>query len=150
MFDAVGVSPDDTRKPRLQRGKSFVCEVCYDDSADETLALSCGHRFCKSCYAHYVSSKIHEGESRNIQCMAGKCRKVVDEATVEQLVGPDLLARYRTLLNRTFVDDNPALRFCPAPNCEYAVECHVSKKSLDTIVPSVTCSCSYRCVPPID
>lgn len=52
--------------------------------------------------------------------------------------------RYKTLLNRTYVDDSAIMRWCPAPNCEYAVECHVPAKKLDTIVPTVCCDCGHR------
>ena len=51
--------------------------------------------------------------------------------------------RYVTLLNRAYVDDNDYLKWCPAPNCEYAVECHVSSAQLDHIVPTVRCGCGH-------
>src|SRR5947207_545623 len=41
--------------------------------------------------------------------------------------------RYVTLLNRAYVDDNDFLKWCPAPNCEYAVECHVPVSQLDHV-----------------
>lgn len=49
--------------------------------------------------------------------------------------------RYKRLLNRAYVDDSPSLRWCPAPDCTYAVQCHVPVKSLETVVPSVRCAC---------
>jgi ariadne-1 len=55
-----------------------------------------------------------------------------------------LIGRYVTLLNRAYVDDNDYLKWCPAPNCEYAVECHVPASALDHIVPTVRCGCSHR------
>jgi ariadne-1 len=48
-----------------------------------------------------------------------------------------------TLLNRAYVDDNDYLKWCPAPNCEYAVECHVPTSQLDHIVPTVRCGCGH-------
>ncbi|GAA5968975.1 hypothetical protein JCM11641_000796 [Rhodosporidiobolus odoratus] len=135
---------EDGAQPRLKRVRGFTCEVCYDDSTNETLALSCDHRYCKDCYAHYITSKItDEGESRRIQCMGKDCNVIVDERTVELLVPPDILARYCTLLNRTYVDDSPSLSWCPAPNCEYAVRCAVPSRSLDTTIPTVVCACGH-------
>ncbi|KAI5474421.1 ariadne-1 [Pseudohyphozyma bogoriensis] len=130
-------------QPRLKRVRGFVCDICYDDDGTkETLAMSCDHRFCKDCYSQYLTSKImDESESRRIQCMGGKCGVIVDEKTVELLVEGATLERYRTLLNRTYVDDTSSLRWCPAPNCEYAIECSVPSRSLDTIIPSVECTC---------
>lgn len=60
-----------------------------------------------------------------------------------RLVRPHATLRYMTLLNRTYVDDSSVLRWCPAPNCENAVECHISHKKFKTIVPSVRCSCGH-------
>lgn len=47
-------------QPRLKRIRGFVCEICYDDSEreKETIALGCGHRYCRDCYASYLESKI--------------------------------------------------------------------------------------------
>ncbi|SCV67795.1 BQ2448_5406 [Microbotryum intermedium] len=131
-------------QPRLKRVRGFECSICYDDSNQETLALSCDHRFCKACYSTYVMAKINdEGESRRIQCMGNDCNVIVDEQTVELLVDDDTLTRYRSLLNRTYVDDNNQLRWCPAPNCDYAIECNVTPRQLDSVIPTVECACSH-------
>ena len=42
------------------------------------------------------------------------------------------------------MDDKDNLRWCPAPNCEYAVDCAIGPKQLKTIVPTVTCSCGHH------
>ncbi|CAG8499093.1 10955_t:CDS:2 [Acaulospora colombiana] len=146
VLKKAGVITDDSRVPKFVRVPGFVCEICCDDDNDlETLALSCGHRFCRNCYEHYLTQKIkEEGESRRILCMANNCNVIVDESTVELAVNKDIHERYRTLLNRTYVDDNEYLRWCPAPSCEYAVECHVPQTSLTSIVPTVECVCSHR------
>ncbi|KAM0787626.1 hypothetical protein ACM66B_003692 [Microbotryomycetes sp. NB124-2] len=130
-------------QPRIKRMRGFTCGVCYNDDDDqETLALSCDHRFCRDCYTHYVESKIvQDGESRRIQCMNSKCTVIVDEKTVEILVSSEAMQKYRKLLNRTYVDDNTHLRWCPAPGCENAIECAVAPRQLDVIIPTVTCAC---------
>ncbi|CEP13362.1 hypothetical protein [Parasitella parasitica] len=127
-------------------GTDFMCDICCDDSSDmETISVSCGHRFCRTCYTHYVVQKIREeGESRRIQCPDSKCAVIVDEKTVELLVDSKTHLKYRELLNRTFVDDNDFLRWCPAPDCEYAIECTVPSTSLTSIVPTVECKCTCR------
>jgi len=51
--------------------------------------------------------------------------------------------RYQELLTRTYVDDKENLRWCPAPNCVYAVECGIKDKDLLRIVPTVHCQCSH-------
>ncbi|KAI9313240.1 hypothetical protein BX666DRAFT_755599 [Dichotomocladium elegans] len=130
----------------LALDEPFTCDVCCNDDPEiETVSVACGHRFCTECYVHYLRQKIrNEGESRRIECMQDKCNVIVDEKTVKQLMDSDTNERYRTLLNRTFVDDNDHLRWCPAPDCEYAIECHIPSTSLTSIVPTVQCSCGNR------
>ncbi|KAG1173739.1 hypothetical protein G6F70_005625 [Rhizopus microsporus] len=125
---------------------NFMCDICCDDSPDiETVCLSCEHRFCRNCYTHYLYQKIREeGESRRIQCPESDCTLIVDEKTVEMLVSDDTFLKYRELLNRTFVDDNDFLRWCPAPDCQYAIECNIPSTSLMSVVPTVECKCSHR------
>ncbi|KXS19377.1 hypothetical protein M427DRAFT_52815 [Gonapodya prolifera JEL478] len=139
----AGVILDSRKQPRPLVVPGFVCDVCCADDDDLlSLALSCGHRFCVGCYGHYVETKIKdEGESRRIQCMQRGCGVIVDEKTVEQCVGKDVLAKYKDLLLRTFVDDSDFYRWCPAPNCQFAVECHVTPARLARVVPTVTCQC---------
>lgn len=56
----------------------------------------------------------------------------------------ELTDRYHELLNRTYVEDKDSLKWCPAPDCPNAVDCHVKRKDLDRLVPTVECSCGYR------
>ncbi|KAI3494640.1 hypothetical protein L1887_40456 [Cichorium endivia] len=96
---------DDPARPKLQKLPDFTCEICYmssDDSPDgqmDTLALACGHRYCRDCYQHYLEQKIRaEGESRRVQCMREKCNLVIDERTVGLVVMPEVFERYKILL----------------------------------------------------
>ena len=146
ISEAAGVILDSNKLPRYITVKGFVCDVCCNDEDGlQTLALSCSHRFCRDCYEQYLTQKIcEEGESRRIQCMATSCKLIVDEKTIEMVVKPEVHARYRQLLMRTYVDDNDFLKWCPSPNCEYAVECHVPPTQLTEIVPTVKCICGHR------
>lgn len=96
---AAGVV-DGPGRPRIQSISDFTCEICYLTSSDEddglmaTLALGCGHRFCKDCYQQYVEQKVkQEGESRRVQCMQEKCQLVLDEKTVELITSPEVYDR---------------------------------------------------------
>ncbi|KAH8916591.1 RING finger domain-containing protein [Atractiella rhizophila] len=138
----AGIHTDSKRQPKLSVKQGFVCDVCYDDTTKESIALSCNHRYCKDCYSHYLEQKIaEEGESRRIQCMGSECSLIVDEKTIALLVSPPVLNKYRHLLNRTYVDDDPTLRWCPAPGCDHAIRCTIPLRSLTSIVPTVQCKC---------
>lgn len=150
--------------PKAKKVKGFVCDICCEDEVGlETFALKCDHRYCIDCYRHYITQKVkEEGESGRIQCPSDGCKTLVDSKTIEFLatketmhrsvifqrslwIKPtDFLHRYRELLNRTYVDDKENLRWCPAPNCEFVVDCPITQKQLVEIVPSVTCVCGYQ------
>ncbi|WFD05651.1 RBR-type E3 ubiquitin transferase [Malassezia vespertilionis] len=136
---------DNPNCPKHIELENFTCDVCFMSGEDyggkiETVSLPCGHRYCIDCYKHYAEQKVREeGESRRIQCMNEKCKLIVDELTMSIILTPATMERYRLLLDRTYVDDNNTLRWCPAPDCELAVECHVTPKQLHAIVPSVHC-----------
>jgi ariadne-1 len=146
----AGVASTKDAKASVKTAKDvsddFMCDICCDDDPDmKTIGVSCGHRFCTTCYTHYLAQKIREeGESRRIQCPQSNCPVIVDEETVKQLVDENTCAKYFELLNRTFVDDNDFLRWCPAPDCEYAIECSIPSTSLTSVVPTVECNCSCR------
>lgn len=171
IHQSEAIEPTTPRQPKRKSPRStppFVCQICFNDEPDQQtiFLLSCPsispgstgptrHEFCQECYTEYVVAKVMAGESRSIECMESGCTQIVDEITITKLLTirdkeksgyyfPPLVSKFKTLLNRTYVEDNSALRFCPAPNCEYTIECHVSKKSLDTVIPSVTCQCGYQ------
>ncbi|KAI1946748.1 hypothetical protein LOZ57_003518 [Ophidiomyces ophidiicola] len=141
----AGLGTEISGTPKTEKVPGFMCEICCEDDEDlETYALLCGHRFCVDCYRHYLGQKIkEEGEAARIQCPQDQCQRIVDSRSLELLVTDDLKERYNILLTRTYVDDKTNLKWCPAPNCEFAVQCPVKTRELDRIVPTVQCSCSH-------
>ncbi|KAH7409944.1 hypothetical protein DE146DRAFT_604566, partial [Phaeosphaeria sp. MPI-PUGE-AT-0046c] len=146
VLENAGLGQDaTTNPPRIQKVKGFVCDICCDDSPDlDTFAMKCEHRFCVDCYKQYLSNKIQdEGEAARIRCPGEGCTRIVDSKSLDLLVSHDLQARYQVLLTRTYVDDRENLKWCPAPDCKYAVECPVKSKELTRIVPTVHCDCGH-------
>ncbi|CAG8747926.1 2250_t:CDS:1, partial [Funneliformis mosseae] len=96
VLNKAGVITDNTRTPKFIKIPGFMCDICCDDDEDlYTLALSCGHRFCRNCYEQYLTQKIkEEGESRRILCMANNCNVIVDEKTVKLAVNKDIHERF--------------------------------------------------------
>ncbi|MCJ1227257.1 hypothetical protein MMC12_003912 [Toensbergia leucococca] len=135
LLETAGLGPDAAQPPRTQVIKGFVCGICCEDElAQETYALKCEHRYCVDCYRQYLAQKIKdEGEAARIQCPTSGCNRIVDSKSLDLLVAAELKNRYQILLTRTYVDDIECLKWCPAPNCEYAVECSVKKKDLGRI-----------------
>ena len=68
--------------------------------------LECGHRFCHSCWAEYLTTKVmSEGIGQTISCAAHNCETLIDDATVVKLV-PDAKVRqkYQHLITNSFVE----------------------------------------------
>ncbi|KAI9685009.1 MAG: hypothetical protein M1822_005401 [Bathelium mastoideum] len=145
VLEAAGLGVSTTKLPELRKIKGFVCEICCEDRLGlDTFSMKCGHRFCADCYRHYLAQKIKdEGEAARIKCPGDGCNKIVDSKSLDLLVASDLRDRYQVLLTRTYVDDKENLKWCPAPNCEYAVDCGVKQRDLSKIVPTVQCACGH-------
>lgn len=166
-LEEAGLGTNFEGTPKTEVVPGFMCEICCEDGDDlETYAMRCRHRFCVDCYRHYLAQKIkEEGEAARIQCPGEGCHRIVDSKSLDLLVTDDvkarwaffsevmaklrggylraLLHRYRILLTRTYVDDKENLKWCPAPNCEYAIDCPVRQRDLKRIVPTVECSCKH-------
>lgn len=92
--------PTPVRRNQSRSGDDpFQCPVCCDDFPREsvgehTLAMGCGHRFCRGCWAEYVTGRIKDdGEAAKIQCMGEKCQRIVREEIVDELTTPDISKR---------------------------------------------------------
>lgn len=145
VLEQAGLGQDiRTSPPRLESIPNFMCEICCETNPGESFAMKCGHRFCLDCYRQYLTQKIRgEGEAARIRCPGDGCNKIIDAKSLDLLVTSDLTDRYHELLMRTYVDDKDNLKWCPAPECVYAIECGIKKKDLGKIVPTVTCECKH-------
>jgi ariadne-1 len=146
VLEAAGMGLGNSGSARLEVVPGFMCDICCDDEEGlETFAMKCGHRYCVDCYRHYLTQKIREeGEAARIECPSEGCSRIIDAHSLDVLVSPELKGRYQELLNRTYVEDKDILKWCPAPDCENAVECSIKKKELDVVVPTVACACGHR------
>ena len=141
VLDDAGLGTTFADAPRTKTIKSFTCEICYEDEPDlQTYAMKCGHRYCADCFSQYLTQKVKdEGEAARIECPRDGCHRIVDSKSFRLLTDPAAQARYDVLLMRTYVDDKANLKWCPLPDCEFAVDCGVKKRDLDRIVPTVRC-----------
>ncbi|ORY95727.1 putative ariadne-1 protein-like protein [Syncephalastrum racemosum] len=146
LIDAGVLPRYDDDVPGTKRARvAFTCSICFDDEDVKPVSAGCGHQFCDGCYTYYIRQKItEEGESFRICCPHEKCKVVVPYSLVMQLMDNSVQDRYCELLRQAFVDDIPTLRWCPAPDCPFAVECHIPLAALDVVPPAVQCSCGHR------
>uniref|UniRef100_A0A3P8WS40 Ankyrin repeat and IBR domain-containing protein 1 n=1 Tax=Cynoglossus semilaevis TaxID=244447 RepID=A0A3P8WS40_CYNSE len=100
-----------------------TCGIClcsisvFEDPVD----MSCGHEFCRACWEGFLNVKIQEGDAHNIFCPAFECYQLVPVHVIESVVSREMDQRYLQFDIKAFVENNPAIRWCPAARCERAV-----------------------------
>jgi len=127
------------------------CTICYETTKLYS-ALECGHPFCNSCYTDFLGHKIADEGHECIfaRCPEPKCQLAVTPALVHSLViDEEKLRRYAnaTSLARSYVDDQPALKWCPAPDCGKAVLSRAASAAAASGTCRgfpVKCSCKHR------
>lgn len=50
------------------------------------------------------------------------------------MVSPELFAQYNKFLNRSFIDDNPNIKWCPAPGCTFSVRCDRKSRFTSAVI----------------
>ncbi|XP_034408999.1 ankyrin repeat and IBR domain-containing protein 1-like [Cyclopterus lumpus] len=103
--------------------ESSLCGICMSSIAvfEEPVYMSCGHEFCRGCWEGFLNLKIQEGEAHNIFCPAFDCYQLVPVEVIESVVSREMDRRYLQFDIKAFVENNPAIRWCPEAGCERAV-----------------------------
>ncbi|EGD74048.1 ariadne protein [Salpingoeca rosetta] len=119
-----------------------MCSICGNDNKEELLQIGCGHGFCHECWVAYLEEKILSQGKQSIECPEYNCNILVDESTVTSLLkGPahaETLARYYERVADAIVDSKKTMRWCPAPDCKFAVIAPHSKCKM------VKCKCGFE------
>lgn len=101
------------------------CAICFMVlPPSELTGLECGHRFCFHCWNEYLTTKImEEGVGQTIACAAHQCSILVDDQTVMRLVKDSRVRlKYQQLITNSFVECNRLMRWCPSPDCTFALK----------------------------
>lgn len=129
-------------------GEEMTCASCFDDyDGQQMLALPCKHYMCANCWSQFLTYAIQDGPSCLHQtCPYPNCTTIIDESLVKHVVKPDAYKKYSKFQARSFVDDNPRIRWCPAPDCGRAVYCP------ESVQDTVKCACGesfcFKCQEP--
>jgi len=98
------------------------CPLCLTEATPDQFPhlRNCCHLFCLLCMQQYVRIEIQEGRI-NLKCP--QCTESLHPNDIEFLVGSSssLLSLYESLMLRRVLAADPDTRWCPAPNCTFAV-----------------------------
>ncbi|DBA71150.1 hypothetical protein WJX79_002426 [Trebouxia sp. C0005] len=102
-----------------------TCQICFDSfPVDQMHASGCNHYFCTGCWEGYVAAAISEGPaSLNLRCPLPDCKAAVPRTVVRRVSSEQDKQKLELYELRSYVEDSQRLVWCPAPNCEHAVEC---------------------------
>lgn len=107
---------------KVDNGKNY-CPICY---ITETLANpfysldTCKHTVCRVCLERYLKNEINESRT-DIACP--QCSEAMHPSNIEVLLKdyPEFISKYEDFMVRRFLLADPDSRWCPAPDCSYAV-----------------------------
>eukprot|EP01090_Pellita_catalonica_P016142 TRINITY_DN4551_c0_g1_i1.p1 TRINITY_DN4551_c0_g1~~TRINITY_DN4551_c0_g1_i1.p1 ORF type:complete len:404 (-),score=50.42 TRINITY_DN4551_c0_g1_i1:464-1519(-) len=136
----AGLSSLELETPIEDPNKVSECLVCMEDYKNKnSFALACGHRYCRSCWRQYLQVAIDEGaECITKNCMAPGCKCVVHEEAYKKILSAARLKKYQKFLLRSFVEDNPKVKWCPAPDCNACIRCERKNRT-----EAVRCKCGF-------
>ncbi|XP_036304577.1 E3 ubiquitin-protein ligase RNF19B isoform X3 [Pipistrellus kuhlii] len=81
--------------------------------------LSCPHRSCRDCLRHYLRLEISESR---VPISCPECSERLNPHDIRQLLAdPPLMHKYEEFMLRRYLAADPDCRWCPAPDCGYAV-----------------------------
>ncbi|CAK4608983.1 hypothetical protein LEN26_018120 [Aphanomyces euteiches] len=125
-------TPDDFLKEcgavnvdKLQLGitGTLLCSICGDQVSGTNVAvMGCGHGYCVDCWVGYLRAKLDDGPSALLAtCIAVDCNESVPDELFRAVLDEQSLKGYAKWHLRSFVDQNAAIKWCPAPGCQRAI-----------------------------
>ncbi|KAI3880485.1 hypothetical protein MKX03_001693 [Papaver bracteatum] len=111
------------------------CTICFDEfGRDGMCATTCGHLFCNMCWAQYVSIKIIDGPGCiRLRCPEPSCGVAVGQDMINELVSDEDKEKYSRYLLTSYIEDQKNIKWCPSPDCEYAVEFVAGSSCFDVV-----------------
>ena len=115
--------------------KQGLCPICYMD-VNPLVELSCKHMFCTDCWNSYLLTRFRSEADPYPSCMDLKCHYYLDEDVILKLLQSSEEKKFFSrLLVKSFVDCNPAMKWCPGTDCSKAVKVKAAECR------AVTCDC---------
>ncbi|CAL1266529.1 unnamed protein product [Larinioides sclopetarius] len=136
--------PSEIESQVMRGSKSLPCSICLlSFSGEHFRALTCGHWFCKDCWATHFETQINQGITTSMECQ--DCNLLVPEDFVLSILNKSFLReKYQQFSFSDYVKSHPKLRFCPGTNCNtiiFAKECQ-SKRVICKYCKSTFC---FKC-----
>lgn len=101
---------------------SQECPLCYGTETAQGffIMLNCKHFACRNCLESYLTIEIFESRTE-IACP--QCTESMHPSDISTLLRafPTVMKKYEDFMVRRVLLSDPDSRWCPAPDCSYAV-----------------------------
>jgi len=125
------------------------CPLCLTSlSAEKFYKLqTCSHLSCVECLRQYIVIEITESRV-NVTCP--ECQERINPHDLRKILGEDhvkMMEKYESFMLRKVLSVDPDCRWCPAPDCGYAVIAHgcASCPKLKCEKPGCNTNFCYHC-----
>lgn len=141
VLKETGLLEEETTGPKKEKnGRKMECGICLEELEEKgSYSLGCKHTYCVECWRDYLHFEIEKGASCIYsECMKKDCKQLCHEECYQKLIEEAHLQRYQFYLQRSFIADNPTLKYCPSPGCSFAIQSPYKNYS-----EPVTCLCGF-------
>ncbi|XP_030073165.1 E3 ubiquitin-protein ligase RNF19A [Microcaecilia unicolor] len=114
-------SSDSGTTSNSKSGDSLECPLCLLRHSKDRFPeiMTCHHRSCADCLRQYLRIEISESRV-NISCP--ECSERFNPHDIRLILNDDILMeKYEEFMLRRWLVADPDCRWCPAPDCGYAV-----------------------------
>ncbi|CAH9072171.1 unnamed protein product [Cuscuta europaea] len=134
----VSSRPDESSVSSGSGEIEITCGICFDDLPPGNIyASSCSHHFCFDCWRSYIGTAVADGPGcLSLRCPEPSCKNAVNLDAIELLATEEDKKKYFSFLFRSYIEENPKIKWCTAPGCEFAVRFEIGSES-----PDVICHC---------
>lgn len=142
----------------------YQCPVCFESQSSLQCSnffvfkMSCGHSACIDCYRDYVQEKVLSGISTLMRCLEINCNYPISQDIVVYLFSHStyktnisnstqpsdkskIVEKYDVLLNKEFVSQVKNMKYCPAPDCQFAIQNLSTAHKNNFTSSTVLCKC---------
>ncbi|CAN1171569.1 Probable E3 ubiquitin-protein ligase ARI7 [Linum perenne] len=137
----VGLPTTEIKQVIHQSDQFRNCTICFELKPLSSFAsAACGHLFCRGCWRQYIAKIVNEGaRCLKLRCPEPWCGVAAGDDLIGEIADSKDRERYFNFVLRSYIEENRGRKWCPAPNCECAVEfCMSGDANYD-----VSCLCSH-------
>ena len=128
------------------------CPICILPLPKNTKELNCGHISCDNCLIKYLKTEISESR---VSITCPECSIQLHPNRIQELLINDLhyLKKYEEFMIRKVLITDSDTRYCPAPDCSYAViavnckKCPILKCGREECETLFCYNCQLKCTP---